>query len=56
LLEDIDPAPVSSGGPSPLTGARSVGLVAAITAQAQPQRRHARIADPLRVDGAKRPV
>jgi hypothetical protein len=40
------------GGDHPrATGARCVWPRAAITAQAQPERPHARVADPSRVDG-----
>lgn len=38
------------GGADPRSGARRVRGPAAITAQAKPQRPHARVADPLRVD------
>ena len=38
------------GGADPRSGARRVRGTAAITAQAKPQRPHARVADPLWVD------
>jgi hypothetical protein len=42
------------GGDHPrATGARCVRPRAAITAQAKPERPHARVADPSRVDGAR---